>query len=339
MVEATNYYEFQNRIKKKSLDCKSQDIEMSNKSNISIIDDDFTLNICNCNINIHLRFLEKSHVEMNECYQPFLQLRKVKRNAPNMDITIMYKEITQKKGKLIFDSEHFWRIFEGGYNRLRFEFVPRLQCARTGELDRIAICDKTFRSIKLYCNRQLFPKVSEYPLVDGLDRIFLVSFLSMNSTGILMHCCGVVDDGYGLIFVGSRGVGKSTLARLWSTEGDAEILSDECIGIRLVKDQPYIYGTPWFSNSRKYSNYSAPLKKIFLLSHSQTNRARRISANNAFRNLAVHTILPFWDEVGLKNSLDFLSKIALDVPSYELEFFPDKKIIEFIREIVENDKS
>ena len=57
-----------------------------------------------------------------------------------------------------------------------------------------------------------------YPLHYPLDELLMVHLLA-RGRGVEIHGSGIVDaDGYGTLFAGQSGAGKTTMSRLWLSE-------------------------------------------------------------------------------------------------------------------------
>ena len=117
-----------------------------------------------------------------------------------------------------------------------------------------------------------------YPLEYPLDELLMIHRLACGE-GVEMHAVGIVDEaGLGHLFLGHSGAGKSTTARLWKSESNAQILSDDRIILRVRDGRIWMYGTPWHGDAGIASPESAPLSRLYLLEHSNHTRAGRFTA-------------------------------------------------------------
>ena len=97
---------------------------------------------------------------------------------------------------------------------------------------RIAVFERDFRRGKVYVEltrRDL--AAYPYPLSAPLDRVLFVNIVT-HGLGLMLHACGIVQNGKGYIFAGPSNAGKSTLSRLWAKASEATILGDECLVLR-----------------------------------------------------------------------------------------------------------
>ncbi len=168
----------------------------------------------------------------------------------------------------------------------------------------------------------------DYP---GLQLI-LIEWLSANQGGLL-HACGVVDAGQGLLLVGPPGVGKSTSARLWHSAG-ASILSDDRVIVRWHADQLWAYGTPWYSSAGLIAAQAAPVRAICYPSHGQTNQATRLSSAQALRHWLPEQFLPLWNPIALDQALELADYATSKVDQWHLAFVPDSEVISYVRQLL-----
>lgn len=172
-----------------------------------------------------------------------------------------------------------------------------------------------------------------HPFRYPLGEIVMLSFLSRHRRGVIIHACGVVDEGKGVLFAGVSGAGKSTMTNIWKPT-TATILSDDRIIIRRMDGKLRIYGTPWHGDANVCDPGNAPLEKLFFIVHADRNYAKPISLIDAASRLLVRCFPPFWDKEGMQFVTDFLAQVAEEVPCYELGFVPDQSVVEFVRNML-----
>ncbi len=173
-------------------------------------------------------------------------------------------------------------------------------------------------------------------------QVLLINYFAHKKEGIFTHAVGIKDlDGKGLIFLGKSGAGKSTAARLWYKNSKAMVLNDDRIIVRKLNGKFFIYGSPWhgaFSDYLKSRIESAPLERLFFIHHSLKNKAKRISEKDAFNLFYPASFPTFWDKDSLENIISFAWDLIKSVPCYSLGFVNNKRVIEFVRKIKNDNK-
>ena len=216
-------------------------------------------------------------------------------------------------GEVIFDTQSNWRL---KYHNSDYILETR---------DRAMIFSSDFTHGEVY----IITDTVDFPFTYPLDEIFMINLLA-RARGILMHACGVIEKGRGVLFCGNSGAGKSTMANLWKGHKQSTILSDDRIIIRKRDKTFWIYGTPWHGDARVCSPQRAPLEKIFFLKHSSRNIIKEIGPDEAVLRLIRCSFPTFWDKQGMGFTLDLCSELVKEIPCYELGFLPDKGILKML---------
>jgi hypothetical protein len=230
-------------------------------------------------------------------------------------------------GEPLFNSGGLWRLFEesGGY---RFYFsTPYLGASPY----KTAWFDREFSRGHLLLFRPYFDESKPiYPLEYPLDELLMIHRLACGE-GVEMHAVGIVDEaGLGHLFLGHSGAGKSTTARLWKSESNAQILSDDRIIVRIRDGRIWMYGTPWHGDAGIASPESAPLSRLYLLEHSHHTELVALPPGRAAAELFTRSFVPHHSPTGLQFTLRFLDRVAREVPCAIFRFLPDKSAVEAI---------
>ncbi len=159
--------------------------------------------------------------------------------------------------------------------------------------------------------------------------VLLTVMILGKDSGIAVHSCGVDDSGKGYLFAGESGRGKSTMASLWDRE--ARVLNDERIVVAAKDGRFWLHSTPWHGTYRQVTAQSVPLSKLFLIRHGSQNRVTRISPGPVAAGILPRCFLPIWDKAAMDNTLAFCSKLAQNIPCYDLEFVPNTSVLETVR--------
>lgn len=192
---------------------------------------------------------------------------------------------------------------------------------------------KDLSEVKIFLSPQI--KISdfiflEYPLLE----LIFIWYLSKNK-GCLFHACGIELNKCGFLFLGNSEEGKSTLGNLFQPQG--VILNDDRVIVKKMKNEFYMFGTPWHSTPDRVVNKKVKLDYIFLLKKSKRNKVSQCLRAIALNALITRSFLPFWDRKGLTQVLDLFLEISQNTPIFWLEFKNDSSITDFLSNFISNE--
>jgi len=274
-------------------------------------------------ITIALRWEDRNiHCKLHRVYQSFysngksdivLQLREGAHNVP--------------LGEKVFDCAPVWTLYRANGKRI----IKLFHDESDPHAERVMLLHPGLRCGELYVQKPANgPPFAIQPFSGPTAEILMVQYLSRGH-GTLLHACGIMLGGKGVLFVGHSGAGKSTMARLLRDEANISILSDDRIIVRKKEGVFWMYGTPWHGEEEFASPEGYPLDKIYFIKHAQSNEIRGTNAIEATSRLLTCSFPPLWDQKGMKFTLDLLEELCNSVPCHELGFLPDKGIIPFIQ--------
>jgi hypothetical protein len=230
-------------------------------------------------------------------------------------------------GKTLFDTGSVWRLEEVGDSRLLtfrsplFGREPYLSV----EFDR----DYARGEGETLVGGPLLGQGELHPFVYPFDEVVFLARLSRRR-GVLVHACGLVVEGTGLLFLGTSGAGKSTTARLFKEHGGVTVLSDDRIVIRSEEDGYRIYGTPWHGEAGWETPSSARLGAVFILDQAPRNGLVEMTPSTAVAQMMVRAFPAMWDQEGLEFAVRFLAGLAERVPVRRLQFVPEPSVVEYV---------
>lgn len=248
--------------------------------------------------------------------------------APDVHLEVSWVDsLRVPSSTLRFHSGGLWSLFaeSTGY---RFSFLsPLLGPTPYKE----AWLDSEFRSGRVLLSRRFFDADSPvYPLEYPLDELLMIHRLSRGE-GVEVHAVGLRDEaGRGHLFLGHSGAGKSTTARLWLQRPGVKILSDDRIILRSSERGFIMYGTPWHGDAGVASPDCAPLSTIYLLEHAERNERVPLEPGKAVAELLARTFVTHHCDQGITSTLDFLDRVARQVPCSIFRFVPDESAVEAI---------
>jgi hypothetical protein len=250
-------------------------------------------------------------------YKPFITSCE-----PDIRITVKLGQPNLSGCNKVFDSPPIWSLHQCGRKRV-FSIFSRIRPR-----------SYYFSLFQEQPNAEIhFPRAFTRPLDPfcGPALELLTVERLADSSGCLLHGCGIQTSGRGLLFAGPSGVGKSTMLQLWSDRQDTLILSDDRTIARQTGGRISIYGTPWHGKVRRGMPDRANLAAIFFLKHGTSNKLHELDTGSAVRRLLTSSFPPLWDGRGMTAALEFFDIVARGIPSYELEFVPDASVVEYLR--------
>ncbi len=167
-------------------------------------------------------------------------------------------------------------------------------------------------------------KVGEFAINNSM--MILYAFTTASKGTLEMHSSVIKRGGYGYMFLGKSGTGKSTHSSLWLKylEG-SELLNDDNPILRIGEDGvARVYGSPWSGKTPCYKNDSAPVGAIVRLNQYPENRIARNSIVESYA--AVYPSCSGFRAVkemadGMHSTIE---KVVLSVPCYTLDCLPDE---------------
>lgn len=151
---------------------------------------------------------------------------------------------------------------------------------------------------------------------------------------LFVHSATVDYNGEGIVFVGPSGIGKTTQAELWYKYFNADIINGDKIFARKTEDGFYAFASPWKGSSPYCLNRNVPIKAAVVLRQSETNRIRRLNAEELFEYLVPHVFLPFWDGKCMEYALETLDMFLSETPVYLLECRADREAVEITKNLI-----
>ena len=204
-----------------------------------------------------------------------------------------------------------------------FEF--RLAKKLSGTL----VCEEGYRDATVYLS-DFAPK---YCLNNALMVLYALATAPLGTA--LFHSAVVSHDGYGYMFLGKSGTGKSTHARLWLANIDgATLLNDDNPVVRVLPDGIRVYGSPWSGKTPCYKNEDCPLGGIVLLQQAPYNKIRSLRGIEAYAAVLTSISGKRWDKKIADGLHETENAIAMGARVYHLECLPDNAAAKICHEAI-----
>jgi hypothetical protein len=256
--------------------------------------------------------------------RPFL----VSSPRADLELDVRWAAPLRGEGDPLFDSGSLWRLYRDG-DLLRFCFTSP---AFGPDPYTTATVNQGFTSGELVLHPALAGSGAPVdPLQYPLDELLFVHLLAQGR-GVEVHACGLVDEaGDGLLLLGHSGAGKTTMARLWEREQGVRILSDDRVVLRTDEGVLRMYGTPWHGDGQHARPEGAPLRRVLVLEHGQSNQVLPLDRRAALPALLARSFLPFHSALGLDFAVSFFARVVEAVPCATLRFLPTREVLSTIR--------
>ncbi len=262
---------------------------------------------------------------------------RVEEGHPEVNLRLHYGHVpyfTQEElGEQVFDSGSHWSLYQNDG-----QYVIPLLSPATGPVPyRVAVFTSEFQDgalfVRPYRDMPDLKEIGDEPvLIDPfeypLDELLMVNLLG-RGRGIKLHGCAVKMGERGLLFCGTSGAGKSTIANLWKAR-QVGILSDDRLIVRQQDGTFFVHGTPWHSDARTSLNEKAPLRKVFFLKQARDNSITLLPKSNAAARLLVVSFPTFYYPQGMVFTLGLIQELVDKVPCYELGFTPDQRALDMV---------
>ncbi len=171
----------------------------------------------------------------------------------------------------------------------------------------------------------------------GLNNALMMTyaFSSCEQGTVLMHASVVRENGYGYLFLGVSGTGKSTHTGNWLRYiPGTDLMNDDNPVVRFVDGQTVVFGSPWSGKTPCYRNIEAPVGAFVQLNQAPYNRIRPQTPIEAFASLLPSCSIMKWDARDYRGTCDTVTHFIEDVPTYYLENLPDEAAVRLSYETI-----
>ena len=157
--------------------------------------------------------------------------------------------------------------------------------------------------------------------------ILILQLLALHFDLLVMHGCGFVLDGNGILGLGRSGAGKSTLAA-FAKETGGSLIQDDRLFIRRIEDQWWMFPVPLSPGDK---NTRFRINQLLLLHHGRKNQLtlvdKELHADRLLPHMAHFPVLP----ENYLYQLLLIEELSQKLPIHDLHFLPNPSCINFLK--------
>lgn len=166
----------------------------------------------------------------------------------------------------------------------------------------------------------------------GLGNALMIAFAfsAARYDIVLMHASVTMNGGFGYLFLGKSGTGKSTHSSLWRQYiPGSDLLNDDNPAVRVFPTgEVYVYGTPWSGKTPCYRNLRMPVGAFVRLEQYPRNEIVREAPLAAFASILSSCSTMIWDKASYTPITATVEGIIRHVPAYYLKCRADREAAE-----------
>ena len=203
----------------------------------------------------------------------------------------------------------------------------------------VLMCARDYSEMTLYISRQpyIYEKKKEWRMpwipMSSAIRAACEAGMTMRD-GMPLHAALVEKDGYGVVFLGPSGMGKSTQAKLWVEHQGADFIIGDRPGLRRINGKWIGFGMPWDGKDNIKQQKQVPIRALISLEQAPENSIRRLSKQEAMIVLLNQVMMPMWDDTAMALLTPLMGQLATEIPFYHLKNLPNKEATELTRETI-----
>ena len=142
--------------------------------------------------------------------------------------------------------------------------------------------------------------------------------------GLPLHASLVEKDGFGVIFLGPSGMGKSTQAMLWEKYLGADFIIGDRPGLRKIDGNWLGFGMPWDGKDAIHRQTSVPVRALVWLEQAKENCITSMNPVHAMSVMLKQAMMPVWDDAAMDGATALMGQLAREVPMFHLCCLPNE---------------
>ncbi|MBR1543213.1 MAG: hypothetical protein IJ628_11470 [Bacteroidaceae bacterium] len=203
----------------------------------------------------------------------------------------------------------------------------------------VLTCSRDYSEMTLYISRQPYYEeriqrwlTPNIPISSAI-RAACEAGMTMRD-GMPLHASLVEKDGYGVVFLGPSGMGKSTQAKLWVEHQGADFIIGDRPGLRRINGRWIGFGMPWDGKDGIRQQKQVPIRALISLEQAPENSIRRLTKQEAMIVLLNQVMMPMWDDAAMTLLTPLMGQLASEIPFYHLKNLPNREATVLTREVI-----
>lgn len=199
------------------------------------------------------------------------------------------------------------------------QWLFRISVSKEGEVVSTMQCSADWSEVHLWMQ----PAYLRFAIDNAAMLVY--AFSTADKGTLLFHSSVTMRDGYGYMFLGHSGTGKSTHSKQWHEAfDDVELLNDDNPAVRVWPDETVqVYGSPWSGKTPCYKNAQVPVAALVQLAQAPQNKITRLKMTQAYPYILASVsglkILPDM----MDRLYESIAKLLEITPVYRLECLPN----------------
>ena len=140
----------------------------------------------------------------------------------------------------------------------------------------------------------------------------------LDTGGLILHCCYLMQGGEAILFTAPSGIGKTTQGKLWEQIYGAEIINGDRAVLQRDPEGWLAMGYPFHGSAPECRNESYPVKAIAIVQQAEGDWVEEVSPAEAAILLYEGITVNVWDKEKSMQALDLLQELIADVPIVRL---------------------
>lgn len=205
----------------------------------------------------------------------------------------------------------------------------------------VALCSRDYGELTVYVTDRTFDveRIGQHfqfqasvPLSGSIRTACEAGMVTRD--GLPLHASLVEKDGFGVVFLGPSGMGKSTQAKLWEQYLGADFIIGDRPGLRKIDGKWIGFGMPWDGKDAIHRQASVPVRALVWLSQAKENRISPMDPVQAMSVTLKQAMMPVWDDAAMDGAAALMGQLAREMPMFHLRCLPDEAAVKLTYETI-----